>query len=44
MKIKVLAVDDNKALTDMIQEYFEDSKKIHYSCYFSQNFEDLQEA
>ena len=31
MKIKVLAVDDNKALTDMIQEYFEDSKNIEIS-------------
>ena len=31
MKTKVLAVDDNKALTGMIQEYFEDSKNIEIS-------------
>ncbi len=31
MKIKVLAVDDNKALIGMIQEYFEDNKKIEIS-------------
>jgi len=31
MKTKVLAVDDNKALTDMIQEYFEDNKNIEIS-------------
>ena len=31
MKIKVLAVDDNKALVEMIQEYFKDSKNIEIS-------------
>ena len=31
MKIKVLAVDDNKALTTMIKEYFEDNKNIEIS-------------
>ena len=31
MKTKVLAVDDNKALVEMIQEYFEDNKNIEIS-------------
>ena len=31
MKTKVLAVDDNKALVGMIQEYFEDNKNIEIS-------------
>ena len=31
MKTKVLAVDDNKALVGMIQEYFEDNKEIEIS-------------
>lgn len=31
MKIKVLAVDDNKALVGMIEEYFSDNKKIEIS-------------
>ena len=31
MKIKVLAVDDNKALVEMIQEYFKDNKNIDIS-------------
>ena len=31
MKTKVLAVDDNKALVGMVQEYFEDNKNIEIS-------------